>query len=50
MNITGVMSEIEILMSEPDEINEKSMLQIEISNPTRKIVKIIGKSKDTLAY
>jgi hypothetical protein len=26
MNITGVMSEIEILMGEPDEINEKSML------------------------
>lgn len=36
------MSEIEILMSEPDEINEKSMLQIDITNPTSKVVKIIG--------
>jgi hypothetical protein len=26
INKTGVMSEIEILMGEPDEINEKSML------------------------
>lgn len=42
LNITGLMSEITILMREGDEINEKSMLQIAITNPTSKIVKIIG--------
>ena len=46
LNVYGVLSEIEILMTEKDEINEKSILQIDINNPTTKIVKIVWKAKD----